>query len=161
MIEAYLILADRIHQELDELARVVSRAERAIFAARQRPEDQDLYVDSAALNLHDFFGGLERVFQQIGTTVDGDLPVGHDWHRQLLHQMQRDIPDLRPPVLSTEVTNALDEFRRFRHVVRNIYAFQFDPEQIERLVHQMSATFTQIQTELLVFTSFLQQVGGD
>jgi hypothetical protein len=161
VIEAYLILANRIHQELDELARAVNRAERAISAARQKLEDQDLYVDSAALNLHDFFGGLERIFQQIGTTVDGDLPAGHDWHRQLLHQMQRDMPDLRPPVLSTEVTNALDEFRRFRHVVRNIYAFQFDPEQIERLVRQMSVTFAQIQTELLVFTSFLKQVGAD
>jgi hypothetical protein len=63
VIEAYLILADRIHQELDELARVVSRAERAIFAAKQRLEDQDLFVDAAALNLHDFFGGLERIFQ--------------------------------------------------------------------------------------------------
>lgn len=96
MIEAYLILSNRIHLELDELARAVNRAERAILAARQRPEDQDLYVDSAALNLHDFFGGLERIFQQIGTTVDGDLPAGHDWHRQLLYQMQRDMPDLRP-----------------------------------------------------------------
>ena len=161
MIEAYLILADRIHQELDELARVVSRAERAIFAAKQRPEDQDLYVDAAALNLHDFFGGLERIFQQIGTTVDDQLPTGSDWHRQLMVQMQHDMPDLRPPVVSTEVINALDEFRRFRHVVRNIYAFEFDPEQIERLVNQMSHIFAQIRTELLVFASFLRQVGEE
>jgi len=161
VIEAYLILADRIHQELDELARVVSRAERAIFAAKQRPEDQDLFVDAAALNLHDFFGGLERIFQQIGTTVDGELPTGSDWHRQLMVQMQRDMPDLRPPVVSTEVINILDEFRRFRHVVRNIYAFEFDPEQIERLVNQMSDFFAQIRTELLVFASFLRQVGEE
>jgi hypothetical protein len=161
VIEAYLILADRIHQELDELARVVSRAERAIFAAKQHPEDQDLFVDAAALNLHDFFGGLERIFQQIGTTVDGELPTGSNWHRQLMVQMQRDMPDLRPPVVSTEVINALDEFRRFRHVVRNIYAFEFDPEQIERLVNQMLDIFAQIRTELLVFASFLRQVGEE
>jgi hypothetical protein len=161
VIEAYLILADRIHQELDELARVVSRAERAIFAAKQRPEDQDLFVDAAALNLHDFFGGLERIFQQVGTTVDGELPTGSDWHRQLMVQMQHDMPDLRPPVVSTEVIHTLDEFRRFRHVVRNIYAFEFDPKQIERLVNQMSDVFAQIRTELLVFASFLRQVGEE
>lgn len=161
MIEAYFILADRIHQELDELTHVVSRAERAILAGKQRPEDQDLFVDAAALNLHDFFGGLERIFQQVGTVVDGELPAGSDWHRQLMDQMQREMPDLRPAVLSADLINALDEFRRFRHVVRNIYAFKFDPERIERLVKQMSASFTQVRIELLVFVSFLEQVGGE
>ena len=33
-------------------------------AARQRPEDQDLYLDPAALSLHDFCAGLERIFRQ-------------------------------------------------------------------------------------------------
>ena len=54
MIIAYLTLAARIDQELDDLERVVARAERGIEAARQRPEDQDLYIDSVALNMHDF-----------------------------------------------------------------------------------------------------------
>jgi hypothetical protein len=76
-------------------------------------------------------------------------------------QMQNDMPDLRPPVVSTEVIHTLDEFRRFRHIVRNIYAFEFDPEQIERLVNQMSDVFAQIRTELLVFASFLRQVGEE
>jgi hypothetical protein len=49
--EQYRVLAGRIHRELEELGRVVTRAERALEAARQRPEDQDLYLDSAALNL--------------------------------------------------------------------------------------------------------------
>lgn len=53
MISAYFDLVARIHQELNDLERVVGRAERGIEAARQRPEDQDLYIDSAALNLHD------------------------------------------------------------------------------------------------------------
>jgi hypothetical protein len=123
VISAYLNLITRIQQELRELERVVARAERAIQAARNRPEDQDLYVDSAALNLHDFYAGLERIFQQIVSTVDGNMPSGQNWHRELLQQMQSDLPDLRPPVLSPEVVNTLDEFLRFRHGLRNVYAF--------------------------------------
>jgi hypothetical protein len=46
--ERYLVAAGRIRQELADLERVVGRAERAIAAARRRPEDQDLYFDSAA-----------------------------------------------------------------------------------------------------------------
>lgn len=161
MISAYLNLVTRIHQELSELSRVVARAERAIQAARKRPEDQDLYIDSAALNLHDFYAGLERIFQQIGATVDGDMPAGYNWHRELLQQMQSDLPDLRPPVLSLEVANQLDEFLRFRHVLRNVYAFQFDPERIARLVNQLRPTWIQLQTELTTFAAFLEQVGND
>ncbi|RMF84163.1 MAG: hypothetical protein D6736_19865 [Nitrospinota bacterium] len=56
MIERYLVVAGRIRQELAELERVVSRAERAVAAARRHPEDQDLYLDSAVLNLHGFYG---------------------------------------------------------------------------------------------------------
>lgn len=63
MIADYLTLAERIRQELAELARVVNRAERAVRAARERPEDQDLYIDAAALNLQDFYAGLERIFE--------------------------------------------------------------------------------------------------
>lgn len=140
MISEYLVLVTRIHQELSDLKSVVSRAERGIRAARQRPEDQDLYIDSAALNLHDFYAGLECILQQIGSTVDGNIPAGHHWHRELLRQMQTDLPTLRPPVLSAEAVRMLDEFLRFRHVVRNIYAFQFDPERIARLVSQMRPT---------------------
>lgn len=159
MIPAYLELVSRIRLELGDLENAVSRAERAIQAARERPEDQDLYMDSAALNLHDFYAGLERIFQQIGSTVDGNIPTGHNWHRELLQQMESDLPELRPPVLTTEAVKSLDEFLRFRHVLRNIYAFQFDPERIARLVTLLRPVWQQVETELTVFTSFLEQVG--
>lgn len=159
MITAYLDLVVRIQQELNDLESVVSRAERGIQAAQLRPEDQDLYIDSAALNLHDFYAGLERVFQQIGAVVDGKIPSGGNWHRELLQQMQTDMPELRPPVLSAESVTAVDEFLRFRHVLRNIYAFQFDPERVARLVSQMRPVWTMIREELLAFASFLEQVG--
>lgn len=94
MIFEYLNLADRIRQELNDLTRIVKRAERAMKAARQRPADQDLYLDSAVLNLHDFYAGLERIFQQIGTIVDGHIPTGSAWHRDLLQQMQTEIENL-------------------------------------------------------------------
>lgn len=160
MIEDYLVVAGRIRQELSDLEQVVARAERAITAARQRSEDQDLYIDSAALNLHDFYAGLERIFQQIATTIDGNLPTSQDWHRKLLDRMQADLPDVRPPVLSAEAAEALDEFLRFRHVVRNIYAFQFDPERVARLVQLMPPAFHQVRTELLTFAEFLEQIGN-
>lgn len=159
MIEGYLALATRIRKELADVEQVISRAEGAIRAAQRRPQDQDFYIDSAALNLHDFYAGLERVFQQIAATVDNDVPSGQEWHRDLLQQMSVEIPDLRPAVLSAETVHDLDEFLRFRHVVRNVYAFSFDPRQLERLVGQVRPAFTRTQDQLLGFAVFLEQVG--
>jgi hypothetical protein len=74
MIESYIVLAGRIRKELDDLERLVARANRAINTAQKNPQDTDLYMDSASLNLHDVYSGFERVFKQIAATVDGNVP---------------------------------------------------------------------------------------
>jgi len=159
MIEAYIILANRIRKELGQVETAIKRTERAIAAGKKNPQDQDFYIDSAALNLHDIYAGLERIFRQIAATVDGNVPTTAEWHRDLLQQMNVDLPKLRPPVLSDETTKTLDEYLRFRHVVRNVYTFTFDPQRIERLVTQIRPVFERAQVELLSFAQFLEQVG--
>ena len=129
--------------------------------ARNNPADTDLYLDSAALNLHDVYSGFERIFRQIAATVDDNLPAGADWHRELLEQMGLDLPKIRPAVLTPDSIQHLDQYLRFRHVVRNIYTFSFDPERIAKLVTEMDAVFPQIRQELTVFASFLEKVGTD
>ncbi len=124
MIERYQAVARRIRLELAELEKTVNRAERAMIAAQSDVENQDLFLDSAALNFHDFYTGLERIFSQIARVVDNNMPSGRDWHRDLLNQMGIAISQLRPRVLSAATIQALDEYRRFRHVVRNVYAFE-------------------------------------
>jgi len=42
-----------------------------------------------------------------------------------------------------------------------IYAFEFDPERVKRLVQMMPSAFEQPQIELLTFAKFLEQVGRD
>lgn len=158
MIERYIVVAGRIRQELTELEQVVERAKRAIAAARRHPEDQDLYMDSAALNLHDFYSGLERIFHHIAASVDANVPTGHEWHRDLLHQMGIALSQLRPQVLTQDSIKALEEYLAFRHVVRNIYAFQFNPERIERLVTGLSAVFLKIRADLEAFARFIEQL---
>jgi hypothetical protein len=161
MIERYLVAAGRIRQELVELERVVARVERAVASARRHPEDQDLYLDSAALNLHDFYSGLERVFHHIAAAVDGSVPAGSEWHGELLRQMGVALPQVRREVLSPETIKMLDEYLRFRHVVRHVYAFEFDPDRLERLVQRLRPSFEQVRAELLAFADFLERVARE
>jgi hypothetical protein len=159
MIESYVVLAGRIRKELDDLARLVSRANRAMTTARKNPQDADLYMDSASLNLHDVYSGFERLFKQIAAIVEGNVPGGAEWHRELLEQMGLDLPKVRPPVLTPDSIERLDEYLRFPHVVRNVYTLSFDPERIGRLVEKLEPVFDQIRQELLTFANFLEKVG--
>lgn len=131
MIGRYAVLASRIRQDQTDLERVVQRVERAMQAAGRDTPDRGFFVDSAALNLHDFYTGLERIFEQIASVVDKSVPSAHDRRRELVRQMAVDVPGLRPRVISAETAAAIDEYRRFRHVVRNVYAFELDPEPID------------------------------
>lgn len=155
----FLVLAGRVRQEISDLTLVIARAERAGRVARNTGEDADLYVDAAALNLHDFYSGLERVFRQIAAVVDRSVPSGAEWHRDLLQQMCIEIPGLRPAVLSTDTCIALEEFMRFRHVVRNVYAYQLDGERVQKLVHDGRTLLNHITAELQKFTTFIEQAG--
>ena len=108
MIESYLVLAERIRKELDDLDRLVERANRAVSTAKINPQDADLFLDSASLNLHDVYSGFERIFKQIAAIVDGTVPTSAELHRELLEQMGLDLPKVRPPVLTRESVQRLD-----------------------------------------------------
>jgi hypothetical protein len=158
MIPEYQLLAQRIRNEVDELERNAHRAAYVWQGAQKAPVDRDVYIESVALNLHGFYAGLERLFEAVAQVVDGGLPKGESWHRDLLQQMAYDVPSLRPPVVSSETASGLDEFRRFRHVVRNVYAEHLDPNRIGNLVAKLSPLWPQVKAELLAFAQFLEGV---
>lgn len=159
MKENYLTIAGRIRYELRELERIVARTKRIWEQAPAAADD--VYVDATALNLHGFYAGLERIFELIADNIDQTKPTGAAWHQELLRQMAADIPGVRPAVLSSEVRNKLDRFRGFRHVVRNVYTFHLDPEQIGRLVTQLTPLMERLTEELTTFADFLEQVAND
>ncbi len=161
MNHPYKVLATRIEQELIELEKVVNRVKRAINAINDNTENQDLFLDSVALSLHDFYTGLERVFSQIATTVDQTIPSGKNWHRELLNQMGKQVENLRPQILSKITIQELDEYRRFRHVVRNVYGFEFEITRIEPLVNSLLPCFTNVKNELLDFVQILEAIAEE
>jgi len=158
MSASYLVLAARIRQELDDLTRIVERIYRAQDAIARSDEGHDLFVNAIALNLHDFYCCLERVFEQVARQVDSSIPEGHDWHRSLLRQMAVAVSELRPQVLSLESVRLLDEFLRFRHLVRHSYAFDLDEPRVVALVDGLSLCFERVYKELLAFSEFIQQL---
>lgn len=155
MSERLLRVAERIRDECHELARLMARAQEGW--RRAQASSDDLYVDGVALNLHSFYGGLERLFEMIAAAVDGSVPRGENWHRLLLEQMTAEMPAVRPAVISDETRRILDEYRGFRHIVRNVYTFRFDPAKVQELVERAPQVLSQVRVELLAFADFLAQ----
>jgi hypothetical protein len=156
MKETYLAVAGRIRQELQELKQVVDRT--AHIWQKVVESTDDYYVDAVALNLHGFYAGLERVFELIAEGIDQSKPTGANWHQELLRQMTAEITNTRPPVISSTTRTKLDTYRGFRHVVRNVYTYHLDQQQIEVLVKQLPATLANVSQELTAFAGFLEQV---
>ena len=151
----YTELAERIRGAAQDLDRVVQRAAMA-WAQASRMSDADAYLDSAALNLHGFYSGLERVFELIVRHVDRTALSGETWHRNLLNQVSQDLVDIRPAVISSDSALALDAFRRFRHLVRNVYTMNLVPERMSGLMTTLPDLWPALRAELLAFADFLE-----
>ena len=150
------ILAARILSELKELSVLVDRAVQGLERAKKR--DDDYYLDGVALNLHGFYSGLERIFERIASDIDGSVPSGTNWHRELLNQMAIEVPSIRPAIISSELKEKLEEYRGFRHVVRNVYTYRLNPEKIEGLVVRLNTVLEKTETDIIGFARFLQSV---
>jgi hypothetical protein len=153
--DLYQSLIGRIHSEVLDLEQVIERAGQAWLFAQEASEEQYAYLDSVALNLHSFYSGLERIFELIARQVDQNLPDSETWHRDLLQQMAEDLTDLRPGVISPESAAVVDEFRRFRHLVRNVYTINLVPAKMEGLMEALPELWPRLRAELLAFADYL------
>lgn len=148
-------MAERIRSELVELELVLKKIEEGWNRAAL--SEDSYYLDGVALNLHGFYTGLERIFEVIAVNADGEKPKGQNWHQELLKQMSNEIHGIRPAVISESSCAKLNEYRGFRHIVRNVYTYNFDPVKIRKLVMALPDLFDQVRAELMAFADFIDQ----
>ena len=155
MNKSYLTLISRIEKELSELDKILKKINRGWEKVKDTGDE--LYIDSVALNLHDYYACLERIFKLIASEIDDSIPQGESWHEELLKQMETEIKNTRPPILKAETANQLDEYRGFRHVVRNVYTFNLSRERIEPLVQKLPGLNEKLRKDVESFLSFLEE----
>jgi hypothetical protein len=142
-------LAKQVGVELEELAQLIS----AHSALLERcPHEAPNAIESSALAamLHSFYTGIENSFKRIAVEVDGGLPTGANWHRQLLDAMPKPAPD-RPAVISADTHRKLVGYLSFRHLFRHAYTFHLRWEKMATLVLECEDVLQNLQTELQQF----------
>ena len=108
--------------------------------------------------LHDFYSGIERVFVRIAEELNGGVPQGEQWHRQLVKDMSLEIPQVRPAVIDEELARSLGDFRRFRHVFRNVYGFALEDQRMRPLEARLPAVLAAFRRQVGEFLAWI--VGG-
>ncbi len=111
-IEVQLANLERLAREMEELR------------GRYTQEPDFIGIRAAASILHDFYCGVEKIFERIALSIDKNLPGGQDWHTSLLSQMATPVAGIRKEVIGEELLQKLKQYLRFRHLFRNIYGFE-------------------------------------
>lgn len=156
----YLLLREKIANELENIEKTVIKAKHGFEIAQEKgPDEQDFYLDSVAFNLHSFYSGIERIFEIIAEEIDKEIPQGERWHKDLLEQMSFGLLEIRPAFISKKTKGELVEFLSFRHLVRAIYTFKINPKRLERLVALLQETFDHFKEDLGQFLLFLEKMG--
>ena len=105
------------------------------------PRQDDIYsLRARGSILHDFYNGVERVFLRIARELNGGVPRGDQWHRDLVDDMTLEIPEVRPAVIDQDLARALGDFLRFRHLFRNVYGGVLDAERMASLEERLPET---------------------
>jgi hypothetical protein len=147
------VLVAEIKDELSKLEIL----EHKLSSQLNRTKEEEI-AESAALRLHNFYTGCERIFKLITSEVNGGIPHELDWHKRLLTQVALEINDIRPVVISLQTRKDLEELLRFRHIVRNIYGFELEPERIEALIALVIRLYPRFTKEIENFIAFLMGV---
>lgn len=155
MKKKYLTLAGRVKSELDDIEEIVAKINNGW--EKYSKNSDELYLDSVALNLHDYYSAVERIFELIAREIDESIPQGASWHKDLLTQMSIEIKNSRPKVISKESRKIIDEYRGFRHIVRNVYTYKFSSEKIKILVGDLEEANNKLLTEIEDFIDFLEK----
>lgn len=124
-----------------------------IYECASRPPS-DIELSALAFFLETFYSGIENIFKRIAVELDGSLPEGDAWHRNLLDVMTRDI-GRRSAVISSELKAVLDQYLAFRHVSRYSYSFHLQWNKMAALVSGCEGTMQTVERELDQFLKTL------
>jgi hypothetical protein len=117
-------------------------------------EPNAIELSALATFLHSFYSGIENALKRVAVEIDGRVPSGEAWHRQLLASMAS-ATERRRAVLSNDLYETVSEYLAFRHFFRQAYSFRFDWSKMSRLVLNAQETMRRFEAEMDSFLDSL------
>lgn len=142
-------IKEEIKIEIKNLERLNSEMNQLLARIGDKPSF--IEVRAAGSILHDFYCGIEKIFERIALAIDKNFPKGEEWHSELLLQMVKPIEGVRESVLTDELFQRLKEYLRFRHLFRHIYGFELKLERFKSLCIAMPDLLEELKHSLEKF----------
>ncbi|MBI5788822.1 MAG: hypothetical protein HZA78_08220 [Candidatus Schekmanbacteria bacterium] len=98
-------LTNQIMAELENLSRLTD--EMRLLLINRGQEKDFIEVRAAGSILHDFYCGIEKIFERIAVSFDEKFPKGGNWHAELILQMTKPVTGKRDIVISEGLMNKL------------------------------------------------------
>ena len=150
-------LTQRINDELVKIEDTIIRIHRGLANMNVLPYQAREFIENTiATDLTDVYCGIESIFERIANEVDGYLPRGSMWHKNLLEQMTKQRPE-RQPVISENTSNQLETLLKFRHKVRNIYGRELRYDDTFVHAETIGELFDDVSKDLNAFTDSLEK----
>jgi len=157
-IKVYRYLRRVIQDEMISLKELYGEVDSLLEKIKQADEDSLVfYIRAAGSILHDFYTGIEKIFQEIARRLDGGLPKTERWHIELLESMAKS-KKTRPPVISKNLKEQLKEYLGFRHLFRSIYGSELKWNRLKDLLITLrDSVWEKFRKDIELFDTFLRE----
>jgi len=106
--------------------------------------------------LNNLYSAFENIGLNVARTFENQIDDRSQCHSTLLKRMTLDIEGIRPKLWSEPAYQALNELRRFRHVFRNAYTLELDPQRIAIVLGEAQRLYSLYPLDLDQFKTFLE-----
>lgn len=142
-----------IRGQLESLEQVAQRIREYLPRAPSQPPESEIAWMGKLV--HDFYNGVERIFERIAVRVDEDVPPGPHWHTDLLQRMEGTWGGRRPSVIDHALALQLLDYLRFRHAFRHTYGYELVWKNLQPLAAGIPQIFEELRLKLQTFLSSL------
>lgn len=147
-------LNENIQGELASLGRITEEAKQLLERMPKKPSF--IEIRAAGSIVHDFYSGIERIFERIAITLGPGLPVaGPGWHTVLLQSMETTASGIRSAVIDHGLALRLLDYLRFRHLFRHSYGYDLQWEKLRPLVESLEDMLVTTRHQLEQFINSL------
>jgi hypothetical protein len=156
--EGYRTLLAVLEREAAQLRRISKRNKEAAGRLESGSREWMDYV-VVAHTLHNAYCLMESYFLRIAKFFENEISED-GWHCDLVQRMTLDLDGIRPAFLGLEEAEAIDELRGFRHLYRNLYDKDIDPDKTDALQAKLPDLLSMFFAAHERYAQFLEETAG-
>jgi len=118
--------------------------EKTISALPEKPLSQlsELELAGVATLLNNFYNGIENILKQACKSRSIELPDSPSWHQNLINSA------VKENIISENLALDIKKYLGFRHYAAHGYAFNLEPERLQKLTNGIRAAFERFRNEI-------------